>query len=72
MTQEQELRLIELLKEDVLYQQLLTQCRLVETAYRELLRQLPKEKGECIEHYISLCEEMEYRRTCIAIEKLHR
>ena len=72
MTDEQEKQLLQLVQQDDYYQTLLAECHLVETAYQDILRQLPESHAACIELYISLCEEMEHRRTCLAVEKMSR
>jgi len=55
-------------KTDSIFQELLQQCILAEEQYRETLSRLSEDERESLERYISLCEELEYRRTVLALE----
>ena len=66
MTDFQEQLLIELTRRDVFYQQLLKECEELTPCYKRILHTLPEEDRQILEHYICLCEELEYRRTCLA------
>lgn len=66
MTYEQEQRLIAATDKDAFYQSLLCQCKELEPVYCGIKSALPDAKQEDLERYISLCEELEYRRTCLA------
>ena len=68
MTQEQENRLVEMTTADAEYQALLRQCTALESEYRRILDCLPQPDREILEHDIGLCEELEYRRTHLAME----
>lgn len=50
------------------YQNLLAHCRRAEAAYQKILSTLPPEQQEQLEHYISLCEELQHRLTQLACE----
>jgi hypothetical protein len=52
---------------DPCYQSLLEECRKLELEYLRILRKLPERDRDILERYISLCEELEYRKTCLAI-----
>ena len=62
--------LIEQTKSDPIYQDLLNQCRLAEESYCALLASLDNNTRDTLEHYISLCEELEHRRTYLALEMI--
>ena len=68
MTQEQENMLVALTAADAEYQKLLGQCAALETEYERILGSLSQHDRETLERYIGLCEELEYRRTRIALE----
>ena len=51
---------------DFHYQQLLCKLKTAAEQYEHILASLPPEMQEQLENYISLCEELEYRRTCLA------
>lgn len=72
MDEKQEMQLTALAQADAWYQQLLSQCQEAETAYLQLLDKLSDADRETPERYIALCEELEYRRTCLAITKMSR
>ena len=72
MNDQQEKQLTALTQEDEWYQQLLRQCEAVEMRYHEILSKLSQGDRETVEKYIALCEEMEYRRTCLAATKMNR
>ena len=72
MNEQQEKQLNALAQEDEWYQQLLRECEKAEERYREILSGLSPSDKEAVENYIALCEEMEYRRTCLAITKMNR
>ena len=65
--EELEYMLTEKTKTDMLYQELLQACMEAERAYNEIAPTLPVEKREVVEKYLSVCEELEYRRTTLAL-----
>ena len=67
MTCEKELRLTEISKSDSIYQELLQRCQALESDYLRIKSGLSAEDQETLDRYISLCEELEYRRTCLAL-----
>lgn len=67
MTEEQELLLCQAAKSDSLYLELLAKCHKYEDAYTRIKSQLSPDDQEILERYVSLCEELEYRRTCLAM-----
>ena len=60
--------LLEAARKDPEYQKLLKECRQVEEHYHRILQALPPEDQEKLEHYISLCEELEHRLSLLALE----
>lgn len=72
MNDQQEKQLNALAQEDEWYQQLLRQCEGAEERYHEILSTLSLSDREFVETYIALCEELEYRRTCLAVTKMNR
>ncbi len=60
--------LVQLTRRDGVYQTLLADCLALETEYRRILEQLSPEDRTLLERYITLCEELEYRRTEIALQ----
>ena len=67
MTYEQEQKLIEAIKKDAQHIKLLAACEQLEPEYERIAGSIPERDREILEKYISLCEELEYRRTCIAL-----
>ena len=61
-------QLAALSKQDECYQKLLNQCLAAEAAYLKLLPRLSEDDRRCIEHYLSLCEETQYRLTQLAYQ----
>ncbi len=55
--------------EDAIYQQMLKDAESLETEFERILHSLSKEDQALLEKYISLSEEMEYRRTFLAMER---
>lgn len=72
MNEQQEILLNALAQADEWYQQLLRECEAAEVSYQKVLAQLSDTDRAAVEHYIALCEEMEYRRTCLAATKMSR
>lgn len=68
MTYEQELALNHVLKHDEWYQILLADCAVAETDFLRIRESLSEADQEHLDLYISLCEELEYRRTCLALD----
>ena len=68
MTYEQEKILAHLTHTDKQYQSLLSQCTALEAEYQRILDHLPTDDRAILERYIALCEEMDYRKLCIAID----
>jgi len=48
------------------YQSLLRRCIAAEEDYRDILESLSPARQEQLERYISLCEELEHRKTILA------
>ena len=69
MDEQQEKWINALAQEDVWYQQLLQQCEEAEKRYQQIVDRLSDEERDSVERYIALCEELEYRRTCLAVTK---
>ncbi|MBE6975562.1 MAG: hypothetical protein E7436_08750 [Ruminococcaceae bacterium] len=67
MTQQEEQLLASLTLCDEIYQSTLSECLALETEYLRIVEQLPPQDRALLEHYIALCEELEYRRTDIAL-----
>lgn len=67
MIYEQERRLTELTRGDAVYCDLLAQCEELEAVYHRIAAALPDTEREQLDRYITLCEELEYRRTCLAL-----
>ena len=72
MNEQQEKQLNALAQADAWYQQLLGQCEEAEERYQQIMETLSAEDKESVERYIALCEELEYRRTCLAVTKMSR
>lgn len=66
MTENQEQQLRALTSCDNIYQELLFACQKQEKEYLRIKNSLPNAEQESLERYIALCEELEYRRTCLA------
>ena len=60
--------LIQAAKKDPHYQWLLRQCREMEADYSRIMDSLCPQDRERMEQYISICENMEYCKVCLAIE----
>ena len=60
MTEQQ---LQELLQCDPVYQNLLLECTALEIEYTRIKESLSEEKQILLDKYVTLCEELEYRRT---------
>ena len=58
--------ILEAARKDEIYQDLLTRCIAAEDSYLKLLITLPSQQREQLENYISLCEELEHRKTVLA------
>ena len=67
ITEKQEEILTEAVRKDPLYGDLFADCLKLESDYVRIKDSLSQEDGEILERYIALCEELEYRRTCIAM-----
>ena len=67
MTEAQEYRLCQAAKFDPIYQQLLVECQAMEEEYQRIKILLSPGDLEKLERYVALCEELEYRRTCLAM-----
>ena len=68
MTQEQEEKLLELTSQDTIYQEYLKELEHMEELFAKLRGRLSPYDQEILDRYIALCEELEYRRTCLATE----
>lgn len=60
--------ILEAARTDGEYQALLAQCLAAEKDYRAILDSLPPDRQEQLETYISLCEELEHRKTVLACQ----
>ena len=67
MLEELEILLIETTKTDDIYQSLLQACADAEGVYNTLIEELPPSQQAIIEAYLSACEELEHRRTMLAL-----
>ena len=68
MHQEIQNRLQTAISQDEIYQQLLVDCKAMERGYLRIISNLTDEDRERLERYIALGEELEHRRTWIAME----
>lgn len=66
MDDEAERRLSEMAKKDAFYCDLLSKCAALSEDYHRIQSQLSPDDRETLERYISICEELEYQRTCMA------
>ena len=66
MDDEAERRLNEMAKADAFYCDLLSKCAALSEDYHRIQSQLSPDDRETLERYISICEELEYQRTCMA------
>ncbi len=67
MTREQEILLAQLTHADKQYQNLLSQCVALESEYQRIVGHLSHDDRAVLERYITLCEEMDYRKLSIAM-----
>jgi len=58
-------RLTQLAKDDPWYQQLLRECEEAEPEFLRIRASLPPSDQEMLDRYISLCEELGHRMTCL-------
>jgi len=58
-----------MVSEDKIYQQMLKEAESLEAEFVRILHSLSKEDQILLEKYISLSEEMEHRRTFLAMER---
>lgn len=70
MNEQQEKQLNALAQTDAWYQQLLGKCAAAEVSYQHVLEKLSSADRDAVETYIALCEELEYRRTCLAVTNM--
>lgn len=68
MTTSKDQKLASAVRMDMEYQRLLAQCGAMEAEYERILASLPAQDQALLEQYISLGEELEHRRTCLALE----
>lgn len=68
MQMEPLMTLINAARADAHYQTLLRQCEELGEEYDRILQTLCPEDRELLDRYISICENMEYRKVCLAIE----
>ena len=54
-------------KKDAHYQALLRECVQLGDAYDQSCQKLSEEEKETLERYIYVCENMEYRKLCLAL-----
>ena len=59
-------RLAKCAVEDAFYCGLLSKCAVLSEDYHRIQSQLSPDDRETLERYISICEELEYQRTCMA------
>jgi len=62
-----ELQLKEVVRNDPLYLELLSACNALEEDFLRIRAGLSAEDRELLDKYISLCEEMDHRRTMLAL-----
>ena len=62
MTMEQEQLLIDLIKNDGTYQELLQECGELEKDYLRILATLRENDREVLDRYIGVCEELEHQK----------
>ena len=61
-------QLRERIKADAIYREMLAECEKLEEDFLRIKSQLPDEEQRLLEKYISLREELEYRRTVLAMQ----
>lgn len=66
MTLKEQLRVAEAAMKDDHYQHMQAECSALEADYIRIMNSLSKQDQELLERYISCCEQMEFRRTCLA------
>lgn len=59
--------LMQVVKTDTYYQSLLQECQELEVEYGRICDGLSQTDKELLDHYISVCENMEYRKLCISL-----
>ena len=59
-------RLAKCAVEDAFYCDLLSKCATLSEDYHRIQSQLSPDDRETLERYISICEELEFQRTCMA------
>ena len=67
MTHERETKLEQAVLLDVEYQRQLAACITLEQEYERIRAYLSEEDRRLLDRYISLCEELDHRRLCIAM-----
>lgn len=68
LTLEQEQKLHAVVQQDTLYQQFWAECQALEEPFTEMRNRLTPDDRAILDRYISLCEDLEYRRTCLAMD----
>ena len=71
MTDQQEEALVKATRQDLIYQELLKTCEDLDCEYLRIKASLSKEDQVLLERYIAVCEDLEYRRTCLAANLTH-
>lgn len=66
MDHEVDIKISQLAERDSFYQNLLQQCQALAIDYVRIQKSLSQEDQEILEHYIALCEELEYQRSRMA------
>jgi len=66
MNRDVERRLTAMTRVDSFYRELLDRCSALSDDYHRICSSLSEDDREKLEMYISICEELEYRRTCLA------
>lgn len=67
MTHAREQLLTQAVKNDSVYRNLLQKCLAVEPDYLRFRSTVSGEDQKILDRYISLCEELDHRRTCLAL-----
>ena len=67
MTKQEAQLLAQLTRCDTIYQATLSKCLALESEYQRILASLPAKDRIILERYIALCEELDDRRTDIAL-----
>lgn len=67
-TEYAEFQVTERAKADKHYQALLEQCLIAEKSYLRIVEKLSEQDRADVEHYLTICEEMQYRMAQLAYQ----